>query len=238
VTATASVVYDATAPPEIQMLLNAGATATTDPLVTVLLYSGSMGPWSKQVEAVRIYGTGLDTTVDPDVAATSGAAAWKPFASTFPVVLSLGVGAKEVRVQLRDRFKNVGEVVGSINYSVEPAHPIVTMLRIPSGTLPALTVGPNFGSVEFDYRIDQACSQMDLTLVANSTDPYQIASVVSSFAAGYPAGKLFSAIGAVSSMCKVSAAALGASSLTGLAGTGSRIIKVFGKRASDGVWSL
>jgi len=225
------VILDSTPVP--QVMINGGALATSDPGITVSIYAPTRLEGPKHIDAVMILGD-VNTAADPSIQANVPNSSWMPYRHEYKVILSPGAGTKEITVYLRSRSRTTSSNTASIAYTVNAAAPIVNMLRVPATAWKDNRIATFAQWIEFDYTIDQDCTQIEIRGVTTASAPRTAGTQIRSTGGTFVAGGVFTSVGLFPSLCRVSMADIVAAG--GLA-EGPSMVKVFARRVGDGVWS-
>lgn len=232
-----NVVLDTQAPQGASLALNGGAGVTTVQAITARANTTDNPATGYQI---KIWGS-VDTAVNASIQATEGASSWitptwTNGATSYAdqaVTVSSGDGVKTINMKIRDDVWNeTTTLTQTIDFNTEI--PTISILSGPDVTKVSTVSGKR--QVTVTWEPDIAIDQYEVALVANSGSARGSGTVI----ANGSGGSSNVSGGAVAAAADITTVVDGRDIQTAAGGPGNdgtKVLKIFGRNADNGLWS-
>jgi hypothetical protein len=230
---TVQITLDTSAPGGASVSLAGGAAVTSVQDIVAAIATSDADTTGYQV---KIYGDVDDSAAPAEYRAVEGDAPWVSFETAKNIRISAGNGLKTVRVKIRDDVWNTtSELTDTI--TLDTSVPVITVTSGPTPARISKQSGKRTSS--FTWQPDVEISEYKVKLVNDIGDPHTAgAQIGTTGGSTNVAGVTVEAEEGVTTQIDgadlETAGVNGSAAYNGQAG----IVKVFGRAASNGVWSL
>jgi hypothetical protein len=235
---TATLTLDTTAP-SVSLQIDGGASTTTDLDVDLTITSAAVDKYQ-----MKIYGDVSDTFATAEYRALEANAPWIAFAGTKTgVKITSGDGSKTIRIKVVDDVGNVSsEATATI--TLNTAIPTITISTPLSASETDASSNPKISKISgkdtatLGFTSNVALDQWQVRRVPNATDTVAAGTVIPQTAGSTTQGTTLAASTEQTVTIKGTDFESAGASGTGTPEGNSYIVKVFGRNASNGLWSV
>lgn len=225
---SALITLDLTAP-DAAVSIEGGSSVTSDVDVDLTITSAA-----SDKQHMKIYGDVNDTFATSEYRAVEANAPWIAFSGTKTVRLSTGDGTKTVKVKVRDDVLNVSsEATDTI--SLNTAIPTINITVALSPT--KISKQATIDEADLTFQSDIALDQWKVNLVTAANEVHTAGTVIPEAAGSETQGTTLAAT--TDQVVTITGTDLESAGASGAGAGGTQVrIKVFGRSAANGQWSV
>lgn len=215
---------DTTAPAGVTLDIGTGTVTSQDRTAVI---STSDSPTTGY--QIKLWGA-VDTSFDANIQTTEGASSWIAYTTSKAIKLSSGDGSKTVNLKVRDDVGNESATV-SDTVTLNTQVPTINITVGPDRT--KVSKVPGFEDAAFTFTTDVALSAWKVKVVPATSSLENAGTQIPT-----TNGSVNMSGGAVAAAGTVNAVVDGRDLEVASAGDGTKIVKVFGQSADNGLWSV